>query len=313
MRIRFVLTVVFFLFGEFLYSQELFPHTDPASNISKGVLGVRVCNEFFKEFNQIRSSQIYRFMFGINSKWMISQRFSFSNHHGKTLPVGTIKTDADGRYYSFGVQKGLKYPYGFDNFGMELRYRFFSQDGDHTHLRMVASLAFAGGTEPHDEAEPNLMMGDNAGLSLGYTTTYLKNKFAVSLSSEFILPARYYEAFEHIEILYGKGISYNLSFGYLVFPRTYKSYKQMNVNVYLELMGKSFGSGRINKNDQEVLLLQTKRFNGQSLLEARPSVQFIFSSNTRVDLSCGFPVIGASYARFYPAFYLNLQHYFYFK
>ncbi len=305
--------MVLVFLGEMLFSQELFPHTDPASNIPKGVLGVRVCNEFFKEFSQTRSSQIYRFMFGLNSKWMISQGFSFSNHHGKMLPTGTIRTDADGRYYTFGVQKGLKYPYGFDNFVMELRYRFFSKDGDHTHWRMAASLAFAGGTEPHDEAEPNLAMGDNAGLSLGYTTTYLKNKFAISFSSAFILPARYYEAFEHVEILYGKAISYNLSFGYLVFPRTYKSYKQMNVNVYLELMGKTFGSGQIHKNEQEVKILETDRFNGQSLMEARPALQFIFNSNTRVDLSCGFPVIGSSYARFYPAYYFNLQHFFYFK
>ncbi|MBX7181697.1 MAG: hypothetical protein K1X82_06275 [Bacteroidia bacterium] len=307
--------VIIWLLSQTLFSnaQELFTHVDPASNIPKGVLGVRVCNEFFKEYSQFRSSQVYRFMFGLSSKWMISQSFSFSNHHGKTLPAGTILTDSTGKYYTYGVIKGKKYPYGFDNFQLAIRYRFLSLDADHEHWRMTAILEFAGGTEPHDEAEPNIGMGDNGGLNLGITSTYLKNRFAISLNTAFTLPASYNEAFEHITIRYGKALSYNLALGYLVFPRVYRSYKQTNLNVYLELLGKTYGSGSIWKENELVSILNTTRFNGHTLLEARPSVQFIIHSNTRLDLSCGFPIVGTSYARFYPAYYFNIQHYFFFK
>ena len=106
----------FICLGKSISAQELFPHNDPASNIPKGVLGIRVSNEFYKELNQTRSSQIYRFMFGLSPRWMISQSFSFSNHHAKTLPQGAILDDGNGGYYTHGVKKGGKYPYGFDNF-----------------------------------------------------------------------------------------------------------------------------------------------------------------------------------------------------
>ena len=300
------------LFPFSLFAQELFPHNDPASNIPKGVLGVRLSNEFYKEINQVRSLQIYRFMFGLSSRWMLSQSFSFSNHHYKLLPEGMIVPHGGSGLAFHEMKMGNKYPYRFDTFTLSIRYRFLSRDANHSHVRMAAVLDLGGGTEPHTNAEPNLM-SDNGGLGIGWITTVLKKKFALSLNTSFVLPANYNEAFSNIQIRYGKALNLNLSVGYLLFPRTYQSYKQTNVNVYFELLGKTYGKGSMYKNDTLVSLFEAPAYGANSYLEGRPSLQFIFNSNTRIDLSCALPILGRTLGRSYPTFYFNIQRYFYFK
>ena len=78
------------------------------------------------------------------------------------------------------------------------------------------------------------------------------------------------------------------------------------------IIGKTYDSGATFKNEKEVSILNAPQFSGHSYMEARPAIQLIFSSNTRLDVSCGLPVYGKSYSRFYPVFYLNIQRYFYF-
>jgi hypothetical protein len=67
-------------------------------------------------------------------------------------------------------------------------------------------------------------------------------------------------------------VAYSLSAGYLLLPKSYTSYKQVNVNVYAELLGKS-NPGY-----------------AQSYLDVAPAVQFIFNSVCRLDLSYRAPL-----------------------
>ena len=62
-------------------------------------------------------------------------------------------------------------------------------------------------------------------------------------------------------------ITYTTSAGLLLFPKEYTSYKQTNMNLYLEIPGQSF----IDKKQYHV--------------DAAPAVQFIFNSIARLDVS----------------------------
>jgi hypothetical protein len=69
-------------------------------------------------------------------------------------------------------------------------------------------------------------------------------------------------------------INYSLSMGYLLFPVTYRDYKQTNVNLYLELLG--------------MRGLETKH----DMIDLAPAVQFIFNSNFKVNLGYRIQVKG---------------------
>jgi len=307
-------SILFFSVAGSTLAQELFPHVDPASNIPKGVLGIRLVNEGFNEVNQFRSSQSLRFMFGISSKFMFTQSFNFSNHHGRKFPSDFIVNDGTIGYHTHGVQKGKRYPYQLDNFNLNLKYRFLSIDGTKNHFRMSGYLELAGGKEAHDEAEPNLM-GDNGGIGAGVTATKLKNRFAVSLTVGGILPQPYsYQRKDStLEVKYGKAINYSLSMGLLCLPIKYKNYKQTNVNLYCEFVGKTYQGAKVYSKSKEIAIANVPALEGGSYLEIRPSIQFIFNSNLRIDFSYGRPIINRSYVHSYPLYFITLQRYFYFK
>jgi hypothetical protein len=295
-----------------LRAQELFPHADPASNIPKNVLGIRVSSEFFNEAGQWRSWQGYKFMFGLTGKLQLTETFSFSNHHGRKLPADFISTDGMLGLHTHGVKKGSPYPYSFEALNIGLKYRFFSRDGEHRHFRMAAWLEAAGGNEAHDEAEPSLM-GDNAGLGAGLIATQLLERVALSGSVGGMLPASYYETATEIRIRYGKLLHYDLSIGYLLLPLRYRDYRQTNVNLYMEFMGRSYGGAVITYKDSPVNTDGAPAFSKGSYMEVRPSVQFIFHSNLRIDISSSFLLYGYSFTKTHPAYYLTLQRYFYFN
>lgn len=311
---KFIYTLFFLFAVTNSKSQELFPHVDPASNIPKGVLGIRIVNEGFNEVTQFRSSQSFRFMFGITSKFMFTQSFNFSNHHGRKFPSNFIANDGNIGIHTHGVEKGNKYPYQLDNFNLNLKYRFFSNDGIKNHFRMSAYLELAGGKEAHDEAEPNLM-GDNGGIGAGITATKLKNRFAISLTAGGIIPQSYYyqKLDSTLQVKYGKAINYSLSMGFLCLPIKYKSYKQMNLNVYCEFIGKAYEKAEVLSNSKQILIADAPGLEAGKYLEIRPSIQFIFNSNLRIDFSYGRPLIGRSYTHSYPLYYFTIQRYFFFK
>jgi hypothetical protein len=280
--------------------------------VAKNVLAFRATNEFYYEANTVwRSMQCYRFFWGLSSKLMLTPSVTFSNHHGEMLPAGFISDDGNSGLHTHGTSKGNPYPYRFENVWLNAKYRFLSKDARNEHFRMAAYADLAVGNLPHDEAEPSFM-GDNSGAGGGVVATYLKNKFAVSINSGIILPFAYTEDETSIEIQYGRAYTYSLSVGYLLLPFKYKNYDQINVNLYVELLGKSYDEPALKYNGQDALVSNVPAFESGSNTEIRPALQFIIRSNTRVDLSFSKLLSGTTYVRALPAYYLNLQHYFYF-
>lgn len=117
------------------------------------------------------------------------------------------------------------------------------------------------------------LMGHHSGVQGGIIATQLLNKLAVSGSVSMLevfdkkrrnktLPQQY--AFE--------AVNYSLSAGYLVFPKSYTDYKQTNINIYAELLGGRNLDWKYEKY----------------YLDLAPSLQLIFTSNSKLNLGYRF-------------------------
>ncbi len=321
-------SVLVFLFSFFInlpsfFSQELFPLNEPASNVPKGVLGIRGIGETYKELDQYRNQYSLRVMYGLLPRLSVMATVGISNHHGKNFPanlVSHIHNGSETIYTTGEFERGLKYPYTFNGVYLFAKYRFISIDGQHSHFRIAANAEGSYLNQAHDEAEPTLM-GDTKGVGGGLITTCLKDHFAISLTSGFIVPGAHEGLSPDVSggpmiptrIAYGRALVYNLSMGYLLFPRTYKSYDQLNFNIYLEFLGKAYEAATVQQYGNIDVPINTPLLKAGNYMEIAPGVQCIIKSNLRIDLSVKCPFINKSHARFYPLFMLGIQRYFYFN
>ena len=111
-------------------------------------------------------------------------------------------------------------------------------------------------------------------------------------------------------IEYGRSIEYNLSFGYLFYPKKYRNYEPANWNIYLELNGKSYENALVSQGGSN-LEVQTDGLTKGHHIEIHSGIQKVISSNLRIDLSTGTNIFNTSYARLYPIFMVSIQSYFY--
>ena len=320
-----VLFVYLFIFVNLpsIFSQELFPLNEPASNVPKGVIGIRAIGESYKEVKRFRNQYSLRVMYGALPRLTVMATVGVSNHHGIDFPANLITHTHDGNqtaYTTGEFERGMKYPYRSNGVHLYAKYRFISMDGPHSHFRMAAFAEGAYLKQAHDEAEPNLT-GDTKGYGAGLITTCLKNHFAISLTSGFIIPFAHTGLSPDVsggpmiptKIDYGRAFPYNLSMGYLLFPQKYKSYDQLNINVYLELLGKAYEAAKVQQYGNVSVPINTPLLAKGNYIDIAPGVQCIFKSNLRIDLSIKYPLVNRSYAHFYPVVELGVQRYFYFK
>lgn len=320
-RIQFETVLLIALVSVFSISikaQELFPHNEPASNVPKGVFGIRAFYKTYPEVDLMRKMYALRVMYGLLPRLTVMGTISVTNHHGKDLPPDLVTHTHSGNqttYFTNNIQRGIKYPYQFSGIYLYAKYRFLSFDKKNQHFRMALYADWSNVGVAHDEAEPNLM-DDTKGYGGGMIATYLKNHFAVSFTGGFIIP-KYYEGYSPdiggqkvpTKIEYGRAAIYNLSFGYLVHPKKYTDYNQTNINLYVEFIGKSYEAAKVTQYGFFNVPIQTPLLDKGNYVEIHPSLQAIFDSNFRIDLSVGLPLIKRSYTRFYPVYYLGIQRY----
>ncbi|HEX8332256.1 MAG TPA: hypothetical protein VF622_06515 [Segetibacter sp.] len=145
------------------------------------------------------------------------------------------------------------------------KYRFVSKDALHSHFRMAAyGRASINNSDIHqEEIETN---GHNSGYEIGTIATQLLHKVALSAS------ASYERAMDNgkenkFPTHHAKdAMNYTFSVGKLMLPKEYKNYRQTNLNLMAEVIAQ-----RLNAN-------------GKYFIDIAPSVQFIFNSQTRIDL-----------------------------
>lgn len=255
-------------------------------------------------------------MYGLTSKISIWLQASASNHHDSILPKDLANHTHVGNqtiFYSQNPVYGRKYAYQFNGFSFYIKYRFLSVDKEKRHFRMAFYAEGSRVKSAHDEAEPRLM-DDNSGYGGGLIVTQLYKRLAVSLTSGYIKPIPYSETLGHdyIKLSYGDAFIYNLSVGYLVYPKKYSSYDQDNYNVYVELMGKANRSAELSINNRNVLI-ESAALKAGNYVDINFGIQRIINSNARIDFSVKLPLIKQSYVHFYPLYMIAWQRYFYFN
>ena len=230
------------------WAQELYPYTEPASNMPSKSISAKMTSMFGRSTHSGEIMQRYmpEVMFGLNKKWMAHAGFNFSDmYKGKLIWEGA-------RVYG--------------------KYRFLSLDEVHKHFRMAAFGAATYTRKPLGTNELN-MMGDQSGLQVGVIATQLWNKLAISGTGSII------EALDedrrkglHAYRYANRAFNYSLSAGYLLFPLEYTNYDQTNVNLYAELLG-----GRnLGFNEEKYYI------------DLAPSIQFIFKSTGKLNLGYRF-------------------------
>ena len=233
----FVILVSFLSFQ--IQAQELFVMTEPASNMPTASIGVRDMSLFaFKKTGGYNYHNMPELMWGVNKDWMVHASAFLSDKQGNLMLEG-------GSLYA--------------------KYRFFSVDDLHSHLRLAAyGRISTSNAEIHQEDIET--MGMNSGYEIGTVATQLINKTALSASIS------YERAFNNQGNIFpdewsNSAMNYTFSVGQLMYPKKYTNFKQTNINAMLELLGQ-----RLNQN-------------GKSYLDVVPSIQFIVNSQARIDLA----------------------------
>jgi hypothetical protein len=226
-----------------VFGQELYVNTEPASNMAAHSLGIRLENQgYFSP--KFKNRTTLEAMYGATGKLMLHGAFYMSDfYENKQRFEG-------GSFYG--------------------KYRFLSVDTVQAHFRGAIFGKAAISSNPYNLQEIALE-GDNTGLQGGVIFTKLIHKLAFSGSASYL--RAYNNTGNSLPITGAKGaLAYTASAGYLLLPKNYTSYNQVNLNLYAELLGKS-NPGY-----------------GQSYLDVAPAIQFIFNSVCRLDLSYRTPL-----------------------
>jgi hypothetical protein len=226
------------------FSQELYVNTEPASNMATHSIGIRLENQgYFKPEYKNRTS--LEVMFGASKDLMV---------HG-TLYASD--------YYHPNQH--------FEGGSVYAKYRFLSIDSVQSHFRGAFFVKAAAINNPLQNQEIGLE-GDNSGFQTGVVFTKLMHKLALSATVSYLHAFDNLGGYNLLSINARDAAGYTLSAGYLLFPKKYENYSQVNVNIYAELLGK------------------TNPGYGQSYLDVAPAVQLIFNSFFRVDFSYRTPI-----------------------
>src|SRR6185437_14511566 len=130
-----IATILFLFISSYLNAQELFPLNEPASNVPKGTLGVRVFGESYKEVSLYRNMFALRLMYGISSRLSVYATASVSNHHSPILPPDLATHTHTGNqtiYFTTSIKRGVPYPYLYNGDDVYVKYRFLSSDGQNS-------------------------------------------------------------------------------------------------------------------------------------------------------------------------------------
>ena len=231
------------------YGQELYPYSEPASNMPSRSLSVKTTALFGKDRMSNRTMQRYmpELMFGLNKDWMVHIGSNFSN-----------------MFQSSMIWEGAR---------AYAKYRFLSNDDVHKHFRMAAFGLYNYSRNNLKHNEINLGIGDQSGVQAGVIATQLWNRLAVSGTvawNEVLDGLRNDKRYQDLYAY--RSVNYSLSAGYLLLPVEYKDYDQTNLNLYVELLG-----GRnINFPDEKYFV------------DLAPSLQAIFNSTAKLNVGYRF-------------------------
>jgi hypothetical protein len=258
--LRFLIVSSLLLNFSMANGQELYIFSNPASNIPAKTIVAKA------DMKTMRSYHNNELQLGLTKNWMLTGGVSFSN-----------------MFFQSKQQ--------FESARLYTKYRFYSNDDVHKHFRAAVYASGAWSNNPLVYQELNLE-GDNSGVQLGMVATQLVNKFAASAGVAYV---RQLEKAD--KVFFGlpfsnQALQYNLSMGYLLFPRKYENYKQTNLNLYCEF------------------LAQQNTDIKAGFIDIAPAVQLIFNSSTRFNVGARYHLTGDAHRMANRSVFISLEHYF---
>ena len=264
---KYIIVLFFGLFGCISQAQELFLVTEPASNVPTNSLCFGIGNFIG---NQNSSSEIMyqttpEMTYGVSKNIMVRVNAFLNNNTND---------------------------YGFKGANLYTKYRFLSQDDINSHFRMAAFGKISTIKAPVFQEAIDLN-GNNSGMQIGIVATKLIHKTALNASLSYEKAWDNSDSYPFPEEFSDSAISYSLSFGQLLSPKVYTSFKQTNINFMLEAIG------------------QTKTESGHSYLDLVPVLQLVVRSNSRIDFAYRKELISSVNRNVSNAFILNYKYTFY--
>jgi hypothetical protein len=251
-------------------AQELYPYTEPASNMPSHSLSAKLSTMYGTGIHSDRLLQRYmpEVMLGLNKNWMLHFSATFSDMHEPKFDFESV------RFYA--------------------KYRFLSNDDVHKHFRMAAFAALSYSRNHLDHNELSLM-GDHSGAQLGIIATQLWNRFALSSTvgiTEMVDDLRFQKRWPK-EYAF-EAANFSLSSGYLLLPKEYTDYKQTNLNLYVEFLG------GLN------LDWKYERY----FVDVAPAVQLIFNSTSKLNIGGRFELSSDIYRLMKNSIMISYEHIF---
>jgi hypothetical protein len=154
-------------------------------------------------------------------------------------------------------------------FGTYIKYRIYSADAVNRHFRMAAFARLSLNNSEIFQEEIDLTR-NNTGYAFGLIATQLLHKQAISASMSFNQAYNNGSENKFPPNQADQALNFSISTGRLILPKKYLNYKQTNVNIMLEFLGQHL----LNEND--------------NFIDMAPAVQFIFNSQSRLDIGYKF-------------------------
>lgn len=262
---KLAITVIILFYSKLCTAQELYVFTEPASNMPTKSIGLRSNNYLMKDksTSSLNYHLVPEIMAGVSKNIMVHVDAFLSNRNN-----------------SLSFEGGSLYG----------KYRLFSIDDVQKHFR-IAAFGRASYNNSNIHMDEINLYGHNSGWETGIVATQLLHKVAISSGVSFVKAA---DNGDGNKFLYGdknrNAINYTLSFGKLMLPKEYTSYKQTNMNLMLELLNQyNLGSRKY-------------------YVDIAPSLQLIFNSRSRIDIGYR-QQINSSFQRTAPnGFLIRLEH-----
>jgi hypothetical protein len=276
-------------------AQELYPSTEASSNGPKDVLRVRAGAMIEPRFYEMM--WMLKAMYSVTDKLMLTATLNGSSELANAFPSDFRLTPAQFRSATL---------YG--------KYRFFSDDAPHYHLRFAAFAEYDYATRDHITGFRAFTAGVRDGASAGLIGTWLRDRTAISATAGYFLPNNILLGRNLISGMTGGVGQYSLSAGHLLFPLKYRSYDQVNVNLYCELLGYIYTPSYTEEVHPDATHTGpaelVKRQFLYNRLDIAPALQFIVDSRAKIDLVFRTPLVDTFHG--YPHWMASLAVEYYF-
>lgn len=269
----FLSLMIFFFCTSSLVSQELYITSPAAANISKGRLEVRNTVEGYDNFNYFHNS--FEVNYGLLGNLTIYNKFYYT-FEDKYKFIGSYQPSVRYRFKDFD-SKNQHYRFAYQS-GLNIPLDPVSVTGDAVSYELHPGhiVKFLSGANNITVPIIDFHATDNYTFKNSLIGTALFNKFAVSLETGYNMNVA------KSDFKFGNYWNFGAAFGYLLLPRQYTSYNDVNVNLYFENKAYYFEGNKFEGRDV--------RNSGGFRYDAYFGVQSIFFSSLMLEAMYKLPV-----------------------